>query len=1020
MARRFSWSSLPLRYKTRAGALISIVAILANILLLFVTRHERIALISGAIPTRAVITEIWKTDAAIESAEISVLGNALDLKDQDRREAEAEFQAVLQHVSTLGVLVSGNPVQKQRIDRLNQQVWRWVVILKQTHDELERGGSRERVKELLSRAAAPKAAIVQITAEMLADEDRSLLENRSALNGATRRVFWMCVSLLLIALCAGLWFSNLISRTIVSRLAIMRDCISALESGKPLPPVEPSGDEIGEIGSALFRTAGLLRDRTRALENALEGIATLDLKGRYVSANAAYAAMTGRTSEELIGQSWEVTVAPESIPDVVAAIAHMSLGFRTTAEFTGIRKDGSRFPKRVTLIPSLGPDGNRSGQYCFAEDLTDARAAEQIKEAHEVASAASQAKNQFLARMSHEIRTPMNVIVGVADLLSETSLDSGQRKYVEIFQSSSNHLLALITDILDIPKIETGRLITESVDFNPHEAIRGAMALMEGIAAEKGLYVKVAIAPGTPEQAVGDARKIQQILVNLLSNAFKFTAKGGVEVTASWDGFSETDQEPARETGTLRIDITDTGPGIAPEHLEGIFDWFTQGDVSITRKHSGTGLGLAISRRLTGAMGGTLEVSSELGAGTCFSLFLPLRRPGVLEIVPPRQPEQNALAGVRVLVVDKDATSRLVIDGVMRKWHCHVTESRGAVEAVVLLMQAVEKKDAFQVVLLDERLSAISGLDIAKRIRRQEWAKTLPMIILTSEPAREEAGDIRSLGLCGYMVKPVRGEHLRAALLAALDSDSVGPEEPAGEAASVDPHVKRILIADDNVITLLLVKEFLRDIPNLELDTAGDGEVALRLARVKSYDLIIMDLQMPVMDGLTATRRIREWESQQQVSHAPIVAFTANSLESELREALDAGCDAYLTKPVSKQEVIDTVLKFFSLRRAVEGLLRFQVRPDERFHEITQQYLTLLQSDLDHALTAAAAGDYEGVYEVGHRFVGSSATLGFPEVADTGRLLEQAARACDQGQILTQLRHLETYLSRLSLRDADG
>jgi PAS domain S-box-containing protein len=920
-------------------------------------------------------------------------------------------------VSTLAALVTRNAVQKERVDRLSPEVWRWVVILKETHDEIERGGSRERVKELLSRAAGPKAAIVQITAEMLADEDRSLLQNRSALKSATRRVFWMCVSLLLIALCAGLWFSNLISRTIVRRLALMRDCLSALEAGKPLPPVEHSGDEIGEIGSALFRTAGLLRDRTRALENAREGIAALDLKGRYVSANAAYAAMTGRTSEELIGQSWKVTVAPESIPDVLAAIAHISSGVRTTAEFTGVRKDGSRFPERVTLIPSLDPDGTRSGQYCFAEDLTEAKTAEQIKEAHEAASAASHAKNQFLARMSHEIRTPMNVIVGVADLLSETTLDSGQRKYVEIFQSSSNHLLALITDILDIPKIKTGGIATVSADFNPHDTIRSAVALMEGISAEKNLFLSVSIAPEIPKLAVGDAGKIQQILVNLLSNAFRFTFTGGVDVTASWEGFSETDQEPALETGTLRVDITDTGPGIAPEHLEGIFDWFTQPYMSITHRHRGAGLGLAISRRLTGAMGGTLEVSSELGAGTCFSLFLPLRRPRAREIVPPLQPEQNPLAGVRVLVVDKAATSRLVVDGVLRKWHCHVTESRGAVEALVLLMQAAEKKESFQVVLLDERLSAISGLDTAKRIRQQEWAKTLPIIILTSEPG--EADDIHELGLCGYMVKPVRGEHLRAALLAALHSDSVSLEHPSGHASVVGSDLKRILIGDDNVITLLLVKEFLRDIPNLELDTAGDGEEALRLARAKPYDLIIMDMQMPVMDGLTATRRIREWESQQQVSHVPIVAFTANSLESELREALDAGCDACLTKPVSKQEMIETVLKFFSLRRAVEDMLRFRVRPDERFHEITKQYLTLLQSDLDHALTAADAGDYEGVYKVGHRFVGASATVGFPEVADTGRLLEQAARDRDQSQILTQLRHLETYLSRLSLHDAD-
>jgi signal transduction histidine kinase/DNA-binding response OmpR family regulator len=472
----------------------------------------------------------------------------------------------------------------------------------------------------------------------------------------------------------------------------------------------------------------------------------------------------------------------------------------------------------------------------------------------EAAEGASRAKSEFLASMSHEIRTPMNAIIGMADLLSETPLTSEQQQYVQIFKRAGETLLDLINDILDLSKIEAGHLELDEIPFDLVDLVEKVFEVMSVRAHARKLELTWRIAPGTPTLLRGDPHRIRQILLNLLGNALKFTEDGEVVL--------HVERDPAGDReGALLFSVCDTGIGIPEEKQEAIFCSFTQADSSTTREYGGTGLGLAISRQLVERMGGGMRVESTVGVGSTFSFTTPLQPAETeWEHQPRALPSGRPLAGVRVLVADDNGTNRLILRETLASWGATVAEAAGGEAALAELRRAVREKTPYGLVILDLRMPDMDGFAVAQALRDDPGLASAAVMML---PSVHRGGDIaraRELGVAGYLIKPVKRNDLLEAALSALGRAQPAREAAPRESEAVLPRAPlRILLAEDSPDNRLLVLSFLKNTPH-QVEVAEDGEAAVAKFRAGEYDLVLMDVQMPRMDGYTATRAIREWE----------------------------------------------------------------------------------------------------------------------------------------------------------------
>jgi PAS domain S-box-containing protein len=823
-----------------------------------------------------------------------------------------------------------------------------------------------------------------------------------------RTILWLVAAIFFlgVALAGVIWVT--LERTVLSRLQKLSREVASITVGKldHYRVDDGAPDELGDLARTINATLGTqeeaeaeLRKFYLLIENSEDFVAMAHVDGSITYVNTA-----GR---KLIGMRSDEDATCKTVFDFYPADLHSFV--RNTllpdAVERGAWEGETRFQRKaggddILMHQSvfLVSDPATGRPICFAtiaRDITASRkAAAALAQARDEALASTRAKATFLANMSHEIRTPMNGVIGMTELLFDTHLSEEQRDYAGIIRTSAEALLSVINGILDFSKIEAGKMQIEDVDFNLRSVLEEVSFLLATKALGKQLELVCHIPPGIPEQLRGDPTRIRQIAMNLLGNAIKFTEQGEIVLQARV-------LKESRSEALVRISVKDTGIGIPEDRRHAIFDSFTQADGSSSRRYGGTGLGLTICKQLTELMHGQISVESAPGVGTTFSVDIPFKKQA--GAVSSTEPGFELLKGMRALIVDDNGTNRLILREYMKAWGCRTEEAERGAEAIELL-KADAATDPYHIVLLDMQMPDMDGEETAKLIRAEPNINDVGIMLLTSMGSVGSHSENADAHFNATLVKPIHQSQLYSALHAMMNRQG-GVRAPELRAADTSATLSglSILLVEDNAVNQKVASRILERF-GCAVVLANNGVEALKALSSSSIDLVLMDCQMPEMDGYEATREIRRCEVGTH-RHLPIIAMTAGALEGDKDKCLAAGMDAYVSKPVKPQELLESILPWVgrSLEAAPQATSALEVLDATRLDdvcgndlefkaEVVNEFIAGLGSQLAEIRAAIECGDCAALASSAHSLKGSTRTIGGVSAASACEELEVCGR----------------------------
>jgi PAS domain S-box-containing protein len=707
-----------------------------------------------------------------------------------------------------------------------------------------------------------------------------------------------------------------------------------------------------------------------------EGIVVTDSDGRIVTANAGFTAITGYSRPEVIGQSTSILRSGRHGAEFYHALwDKLRREGVWRGEIWNRRKSGEIYPQLLS-ISALRKRGDTVTHYIgVSSDITE------LHQARLQAEAGNQAKSEFLATMSHEIRTPMNGVIGMTGLLLDTRLTEEQRVFAQTIRDSSESLLSVINDILDFSKMEAGKLDFEETSFEIRPLVEGVIDILSPRVRGRDIDLTCLIPPGACGVFQGDPGRLRQVLLNLVGNAVKFTERGTISIVV-------TVNDAADGRTLLTATVADSGIGIPDEAKPQLFDTFTQADASMARRFGGSGLGLAICKRIVDWMGGEIGFDSREGEGSTFWFTVPLRRSDEL---PSEAASGIELDGTRILVVDDTPTNRDILRQQLEGWGALVTAFDSAPAAIEAVRNDVAAGERFDVAILDHLMPEMSGLDLAVLLRNDPATASLPVVMATSADLSAVRPQMERLRIDEILVKPVRQSALLNAVLRSLGRlppDTAQTIVPTTD-FPITTHPLRILVAEDNAINQQVAVGLLAKLGH-RADIADDGAEAIERVMAGEYDLVMMDMQMPRIDGLEATRQIRALPSAK--AKVRIIAMTANAMEGDRTTCLDAGMDDYISKPIDLRRLIDMLTKWSDRARTgrddrTEALVDLAAMSDLRnalgvasFQSLLDRFWSTLPASLDRLRQAATSGDPATLNSTAHALAGAAGNLGFPQL----------------------------------------